>query len=35
MQLGKEMMKLKRMHFSIDKIKGLAEIKRLFAKAKK
>jgi heterodisulfide reductase subunit C2 len=35
MQLGKEMMKLKRMHFSIDRIKGLAEIKRLFAKAKK
>ena len=35
MQLGKEMMKLKRMHFGIDKIKGLAEIKRLFAKAKK
>jgi heterodisulfide reductase subunit C2 len=35
MQLGKEMMKLKRMHLSIDRIKGLAEIKRLFAKAKK
>ena len=34
-QLAREMMKLKRMHFSIDKIKGLAEIKRLFSKAKK
>ncbi len=34
MQLGKAMMKLKRMHFGMDKIKGLAEIKRLFNKAK-
>ncbi len=35
MKLGKEMMKLKRLHISIDKVKGLAEIKRLFNKAKK
>ncbi|HMK55294.1 MAG TPA: 4Fe-4S dicluster domain-containing protein [Dissulfurispiraceae bacterium] len=35
MQLAKAMNKLKRMHFGIDKIKGLSEIKRLFAKAKK
>ena len=34
MQLGKAMMNLKRIHFSIDKIKGLAELKRLFSKAK-
>ncbi|HMK59936.1 MAG TPA: 4Fe-4S dicluster domain-containing protein [Dissulfurispiraceae bacterium] len=34
-QLAKAMNKLKRMHFGIDKIKGMAELKRLFAKAKK
>ncbi|HTZ18939.1 MAG TPA: 4Fe-4S dicluster domain-containing protein [Dissulfurispiraceae bacterium] len=35
MSLAKAMSRLKRMHFSIDRIKGLSEIKRLFAKAKK
>jgi len=35
MNLAKAMSKLKRMHFGIDRIKGLSEIKRLFAKAKK
>jgi hypothetical protein len=34
MQLGKAMMKLKRFHISIDKIKGVAEVKRLYNKAK-
>jgi len=34
MQLGKAMMKLKRFHISIEKIKGLAEVKRLYNKAK-
>ncbi|HTZ17618.1 MAG TPA: 4Fe-4S dicluster domain-containing protein [Dissulfurispiraceae bacterium] len=33
--LGKVMMKLKRVHFSIDKIRGTGEIRRLFARAKK
>lgn len=31
-QLGKEMMKLKRMHFGFEKIKGLSEVKSLFKK---
>jgi heterodisulfide reductase subunit C len=35
MGLGKAMMKLKRIHFSIDRIKGMSEIKRLFSTAKK
>jgi heterodisulfide reductase subunit C len=35
MGLGKAMMKLKRIHFSIDRIKGISEIKRLFSTAKK
>jgi heterodisulfide reductase subunit C len=34
MQLGQAMMKLKRFHISIEKIKGLAEVKRLYNKAK-
>jgi len=34
MQLGKAMMKLKRFHISIEKIKGIAEVKRLYNKAK-
>jgi heterodisulfide reductase subunit C len=34
MQLGRAMMKLKRFHISIEKIKGLAEVKRLYNKAK-
>jgi heterodisulfide reductase subunit C len=34
MQLGQAMMKLKRFHISIDKIKGVAEVKRLYNKAK-
>ncbi len=33
MQLGQAMMKLKRFHISIDKIKGVAEVKRLYNKA--
>jgi heterodisulfide reductase subunit C2 len=33
--LGKVMMKLKRVHLSIDKIRGTGEIRRLFARAKK
>ncbi len=31
-QLGKSMMKLKRMHFGMEKIKGRSEVKRLFKK---
>jgi len=34
MQLGKAMMKLKRFHIGLEKIKGLAEVKRLYNKAK-
>jgi heterodisulfide reductase subunit C2 len=34
MKLGQAMMKLKRFHISIDKIKGVAEVKRLYNKAK-
>ncbi|HMK55058.1 MAG TPA: 4Fe-4S dicluster domain-containing protein [Dissulfurispiraceae bacterium] len=35
MQLGKVMMKRKRMHLGLGKIRGLGEVKRLFAKASK
>ena len=35
MQLSLEMMKIGRMHFGFEKVKGLAEVKRLYAKAKK
>ncbi len=34
MGLGKVMMKLRRIHFGIDRIKGVGEIRRLFNKAK-
>jgi heterodisulfide reductase subunit C len=34
MQLGQAMMKLKRFHIGLDKIKGVAEVKRLYNKAK-
>ena len=34
MQLGQAMMKLKRFHVGLEKIKGLAEVKRLYNKAK-
>ena len=33
-KLGITMMKKKRMHFSVDKIKKLSEIKRLYRKAR-
>jgi heterodisulfide reductase subunit C len=33
-KLGISMMKKKRLHFKLDKIKGLSEIKRLYAKAR-
>jgi heterodisulfide reductase subunit C2 len=33
MQLGQAMMKLKRFHIGLDKIKGVAEVKRLYNKA--
>ena len=32
-RLGKQMMKLKRMHFGMDKVKGLSEVKRLYNKS--
>ncbi len=32
-RLGKRMMKLKRMHFGMDKVKGLSEVKRLYKKS--
>ncbi len=34
-QLGKSMMKLKRIHLGMEKVKGLSEVKRLYKKAKK
>jgi heterodisulfide reductase subunit C len=35
MQLSLTMMKIKRMHVGLEKVKGLAEVKRMYAKAKK
>ncbi|MBF0506081.1 MAG: 4Fe-4S dicluster domain-containing protein, partial [Nitrospirae bacterium] len=32
-RLGKQMMKLKRMHFGMDKVKGMSEVKRLYNKS--
>lgn len=32
-QLGKQMMKLKRMHFGMDKVKGMSEVKRIYKKS--
>jgi heterodisulfide reductase subunit C len=34
-QLSLTMMKIKRMHVGLEKVKGLAEVKRMYAKAKK
>jgi heterodisulfide reductase subunit C len=35
MQLSLSMMKIKRLHIGMEKIKGLAEVKRFFEKAKR
>jgi len=34
-QLSLTMMKIKRMHVGLEKVKGIAEVKRMYAKAKK